>query len=413
MLESIRIENFESHENTIVKFGKGFNLVWGKSDSGKSSILRALAVAVNNQFSSKMVREGFAYCEIEVTTDKGKVNCKRGEGVNKWLVTDSQGVEHSFDKIGKSVPDLASEVLGMKEKQWGKKLNELPNFMFQDEKHYMLSEIGGEKSTSNMVARLMDKTIGLGGIEELVKEISSNILKNRKQITELQNKQSVIKSGMLPEDIIETYEDKLKSIKKTRDEILELEDKIKFIEDFLSIKNEFDKKRNHFLEIERSLSEVQTEYEDCKCQLNLIDNINEYVNVKSNLDKSNEKLSLVIEELNVENELSECKEQIVIFEKIDDFINVSDNLRNKKSKLELTKEKLCIEDELKEVNEKIKKYWDFQELVNEILFLSGKLKTNKVKLEDVSNETEKTEHELHEIKDELGVCPICGKTFDK
>ena len=369
MLKSIRIQSFESHEDTIVRFGDNFNLIWGKSDSGKSSILRALAVVVNNQFSSKMVREGFAYCEIEVETDKGKVNCKRGEGVNKWLITTLDGVEHSFDKIGRTVPDLASEVLGMKEKQWGKQLSELPNFMFQDEKHYMLSEIGGEKSTSNMTARLMDKTIGLGGIEELVKEISSNILKNRKQITELQNKQSVIKSGMLSEEIIKSYEDKLASINKTRNEIYELEDKKKIL--------------------------THVFVEECEINKN-----------KEKLDSVKNKLDEVV------NEYNDCKEQIYLFEQVKEFVELKNSLKIKNAKLCHVNQKLEIQDELSEINKEIKKYWDFCEFVKKFLELKSKL--NKMKNDLVNNEKETKEFEdkIHKMKDELGICPICGKKFD-
>ena len=369
MLKSIQIQNFESHENTIVKFDNGFNLIWGKSDSGKSSILRALAVVVNNQFSSKMVREGFAYCEIEVTTDKGKVNCKRGEGVNKWIVTDSEGTEHCFDKIGKTVPDLASDILGMREKQWGKKLSELPNFMFQDEKHYMLSEIGGEKSTSNMVARLMDKTIGLGGIEELVKEISSNITKNRKRITELQNKQSEIKSGMLSEEIIESYENKIESINRTKNEIIELEDKQEFLKQFVSFVETLNNKKEKNERIKDYLQEIIKEHEDCKNNVKQLNAIKEINNTKEILEK-------------------------------------------KKNKLEKLNGSELIQQELEEIRKEIDEYWEFHEFVQK--YLNDKIKLNKSKnrLKEVYSEIDKQEEDLHKLKDDLGVCPLCGKTFE-
>lgn len=367
MIKSIRIQNFESHEDTVVKFDNGFNLIWGKSDSGKSSILRALAVVVNNQFSSKMVREGFAYCEIEVTTEKGKVNCKRGEGINKWLVTDLDGQEHSFDKIGKSVPDLASDILGMREKSWGKKLKELPNFMFQDEKHYMLSEIGGEKSTSNMVARLMDKTIGLGGIEELVKEISSNITKNRKKITELQNKQSEIKSGMLSEEIIESYENKIESIKRTKSEILQLEEKQDFLIKFKEYSELLNEKKEKSENITSYLDNVINEYEDCKNELNK-------------------------------------------FESIQEVNKIADNLKIKRDKLEKIKE-FDIQDEIDDLRKEISDYWEFHEFVENYFNIKEKIMLSQKRLSGVYLEIETSENELHKLKDELGVCPICGKEF--
>ena len=368
MIQSIQIQNFESHEDTIVKFDNGFNLIWGKSDSGKSSILRALAVVVNNQFSSKMVREGYAYCEIEVTTDKGKVNCKRGEGVNKWIVTDSNGEEHLFEKIGKTVPDLASEVLGMKEKLWGKKLKELPNFMFQDEKHYMLSEIGGEKSTSNMVARLMDKTIGLGGIEELVKEISSNITKNRKSITELQNKQSEIKSGMLSEEIIESYENKIKSIQRTKEEILELEEKQLFLKQFDEDVKTLEEKREKSEVLKNYLEDVLNEYQDCKDDVNKFSAIKEILDIELKLEEKRKRANELVDKIEIHNEIDKLRQEIA-------------------------------------------EYWELHEFANEYYELKDKFNRSQKRLKEVYLELETQEDNLHKLKDELGVCPICGKEF--
>jgi hypothetical protein len=45
---------------------------------------------------------------------------------------------------------------------------DVPNVMYQLEKHYMLSEISGKSCTSNLIARIFDKVIGLGGMEELI-----------------------------------------------------------------------------------------------------------------------------------------------------------------------------------------------------------------------------------------------------
>ena len=51
----------------------------------------------------------------------------------------------------------------------------------------MLSEIGDKKATSNMIARMMDNAIGLGGMEDLIKDISTDLLKDKKWLTEKQN----------------------------------------------------------------------------------------------------------------------------------------------------------------------------------------------------------------------------------
>jgi DNA repair protein SbcC/Rad50 len=42
IIKQLQIQNFQSHESSVFDFDKGVNLIVGKSDSGKSAILRAL-----------------------------------------------------------------------------------------------------------------------------------------------------------------------------------------------------------------------------------------------------------------------------------------------------------------------------------------------------------------------------------
>jgi exonuclease SbcC len=49
MIDSLSIQNFQSHEKTELEFDEGINIIIGQSDSGKSAILRALNWVVNNK----------------------------------------------------------------------------------------------------------------------------------------------------------------------------------------------------------------------------------------------------------------------------------------------------------------------------------------------------------------------------
>jgi chromosome segregation ATPase len=42
MIKSVRVENFQSHKSTNLKFNSGVNVIYGLSDSGKSAFVRAL-----------------------------------------------------------------------------------------------------------------------------------------------------------------------------------------------------------------------------------------------------------------------------------------------------------------------------------------------------------------------------------
>jgi DNA repair protein SbcC/Rad50 len=41
-INKVRIENFQSHEDTLMEFHKGLNVITGPSDHGKSAVMRAI-----------------------------------------------------------------------------------------------------------------------------------------------------------------------------------------------------------------------------------------------------------------------------------------------------------------------------------------------------------------------------------
>ena len=162
MIKKVILKNFESHEDSEIEFTDGLNLLIGQSNQGKSSIVRAISLVVANQFDKEQVRTGKDFCEITIITDKGHVTARRGESVNQWETCKDGESPKYYKSIGTGVPPEAMGILGMGEVIHGD-VNELPNIMFQHEKHYMLSEINGKKATSNMIARMMDDAIGIGG----------------------------------------------------------------------------------------------------------------------------------------------------------------------------------------------------------------------------------------------------------
>ena len=212
MILKVRMQNFESHEDTEIEFTEGMNLIVGQSNSGKSSILRALRMVVDNEWNKDMVRNGYEYCRVRVTTDKGWVEAERGEKVNRWKCQENEGELQEYKKVGTNVPELATKILGMGQRERGAGIKELPNFQSQLEKHYMLSEIGEKKSTSGLVAVMMDNAIGLGGMEELIKDFSTDMQRDRKWMSSTQEDIENIRKGMIDETIFESYGKQVESI---------------------------------------------------------------------------------------------------------------------------------------------------------------------------------------------------------
>ena len=56
MIQSLQINNFQSHKYSVMELHKGVNVIIGPSDSGKTTILRALRWLVWNRPSGDAFR---------------------------------------------------------------------------------------------------------------------------------------------------------------------------------------------------------------------------------------------------------------------------------------------------------------------------------------------------------------------
>lgn len=225
MIRRIKIKNFESHEDSEFEFSGGLNYLKGDSDSGKSSVLRALCVAAQNLWDEDMIRVGAKFSEIEVESDKGTVKTIRGSGKNEWEVTykDEDGLlkKEEYNSIGKTVPDKVVQILGMPKIKLGD-VSDLPNVMFQLEKHFMLSEVNGKKCTPNMIAQMIDNIAGLEGIEDLIKKMSVDGTRSKKKITENNGRIKKFAEKLHDDEVIER---KKTFVEKCDDLIVRCEEK--------------------------------------------------------------------------------------------------------------------------------------------------------------------------------------------
>lgn len=403
MIKSIEIKNFEAHEDTNVEFSNGFNLIVGESDSGKSSIIRSAAAVVNNQWTKEMVRTGCNSCKIRMETEKGWVECERGEKINNWKCFDGNSIQE-YKKVGIKVPDQVVEILGMGERDRGD-VKELPNFMFQLEKHYMLSEVDGKKATSNLVARMMDNAIGLGGMEDLIRDLSSDLLKDKKWLTEKSNEITELKGEIIDEKIYNSYEDLIETISEYEKEIEGYENSINGA---VRYRDEYGRLNNDLLrckeDISKEIEDIEKIYQDNIETDNLIKCFNKYketydcligINCISNKDME------LIE--NKYQEIMDIKEKSEIFKEADKYIKLVSaiNLIREEEIKEIEDVLLDIEKKNKSIKEMRDILTDARNKYKEMMKLNKEIEEGKKK-EDILDK------EFHELKEELGVCPLCG-----
>ena len=407
MIKSVSIQNFEAHEDTTIEFGEGMNSIVGLSNSGKSAIIRALMVVVDNEWSKEMVRTGFEFCRVKVETERGWVEAERGEKVNRWRCQEGDGEIQFYQKVGTTVPELATKILGMGKRERGGGIAELPNFQTQLEKHYMLSEIGEKKATSNMIAVMMDNAIGLGGMEDLIKDFSSDLVKDKKWLTEKQEEIVDLKTGIIDEKIFNQHEKEVENIGKLKDAIETMDSDISVADNYLD--KYIDAKSRKEIADKRLASipecnEMYGHIEDIKTirdGLALVE--------KAKTDSDNLEKAETIAKVN-DSGMTDVLEK---YRSLHGMIGICEKIIDGEKKFDLAKGIAVIDSN------------KMDEVRNDVLKIDEKINDAETKLDNArdlwkrqSNATKEAksyakeqtdaENEFEDLKKELGVCPLCG-----
>jgi hypothetical protein len=91
----VRIQNYQSIDDLEFEIN-GFTCITGKSNIGKSAIVRAISSALLNNPVIGMVRKGAPHSTVEIRTDEWEIKWEKGEkGINRYTVGGK-----IYDKVG-------------------------------------------------------------------------------------------------------------------------------------------------------------------------------------------------------------------------------------------------------------------------------------------------------------------------
>jgi len=185
MLLGLEMINFENHKHTRLEFGEGFNVLFGPSNTGKTSAVRALRLVAYNEWDPECLRLGTKKSTVIARTDKGTVKVERGKNINNWEITPLNGKTICFSRPGKNVIPEAAEVMGLNAIELGS-YSIQPNIMDQLEGHFFLAEVDGEKVSGSSRAQIIDEISGLAGMEELVRQVGLDNIRNSRSVKQLE-----------------------------------------------------------------------------------------------------------------------------------------------------------------------------------------------------------------------------------
>lgn len=210
MINKIILNNFQSHSDSVLELCQEVNVIVGKSDSGKSAILRAINWIVKNRplgisFITKGTEESF----VQIHTDQYVIERRRNKNINQYAVCSIDGPEDEpaeiYKAAGSNVPDPIKDILNF----------DNINIQGQIDQPFLLSNSPGE------VASYFNSIIDLTKIDTMI----SNIDRKRKD--------AIKKSEFYLEEMIEKRNELKKFIDVNILESLidEIEEKEKLIQD--------------------------------------------------------------------------------------------------------------------------------------------------------------------------------------
>lgn len=101
MIESLRLKNFQAHQSLTIHFDPGITTIVGRSDVGKTAVLRALQwVAFNRPQGESFITHGEAKGSARLRVDGHSILRRRGAGDNTYVLNGD-----AYKSFGSVPPD--------------------------------------------------------------------------------------------------------------------------------------------------------------------------------------------------------------------------------------------------------------------------------------------------------------------
>lgn len=134
----VKIKNFQSIEEVDFVID-GFTIITGKTNIGKSSLIRAISSSILNSPVVNMVRSGEKFCTVELSSDGWAFKWEKGEkGTNRYYIN---GSDKPLDSVGRGQIDEIKS-MGFQSVKIGNDKYLTPWYANQYESVFLLNQSG-------------------------------------------------------------------------------------------------------------------------------------------------------------------------------------------------------------------------------------------------------------------------------
>lgn len=248
VITKVRIQNFQSLRDVTISFNKYTNVLVGESDVGKSAVIRALRMVLENEVpSDDFVFLGEKDASVEVWFDSGdKITRVKGKSNIYELHRKGEQKPKRFESFGKEIPRQVQEVIGFAPLDIGGAKGYSINFHKQTDPPFLLGELGSIKA--KFIGQLSDLLL----MDQVIADVNSEIRTANSNIKFSTNEKSRLKRSLDKFKILPKLEDLLEQLKIQASDINDLNERELHLEKLNEKRSNLIKRRDHLIkEIDR------------------------------------------------------------------------------------------------------------------------------------------------------------------
>ena len=233
-LDSITIENFQSHERTVLDLSHGLNVITGPSDNGKSAIIRAIKWALYNEpRGTEFIRHGSPFARVSLKFDNGvTIVRERSQSKNRYSVIDKEGNSTVFEGFGNGIPSEILNAHGISKVFLDADNSTCLNIGEQLEGPFLLSESGATR------AKALGRLIGLHVIDKSIKDCVLDQRRESQNTDRLKHELEAVTSNLVNFEALEQLKGNIDNVESI---LADLSDKTVRHEMMTALKNSLNK----------------------------------------------------------------------------------------------------------------------------------------------------------------------------
>lgn len=425
-IKKINIKYFQTHEDTILDFSDGITVLVGKTDSGKTAIIRSLKLIAKNKPRGNGFISAFApkdkknkpTTKITLTlADDTEIIRTKSENKNEYIVK-QEGKEEAYNNFGVNIPPEIEDVLGTTSVKIDQDTFLEVNISEQLSQPFLLFESPAIKT------KLIDKIARINVLNRAIKNTKSQVqdikINQKKLSEELEEK----KQTLITFENLEKEKKDLQRVKKLYEKLKEkqtlLEQYKKLFESFNEIENSINKGQNIKTKLETFLNFSETKIYKLKSnyqQLLKIQTFNNTLNrciieikeVQNILSKKD-----LIFDLN--SKLNSLKDKNIAFKNIStkahDLSLLSKYIAQEQSLISENKKTLQTEQKVLELKNKVLFKQRLEEIAMSLNNLNNSIITANQFIPEQKQKVQQAINNLNNLYKTIQYCPVCKRPFD-